>query len=509
MKEEKAKSHTEEILVKDLRLLRKHTEDFWNFSPIPICGVNAEFIVISVGKRFLDFFGYNQEEIIGEGLEKIFESKKEFQKLKKDLLEGEIITRREIVAQNRNGGELPVSVFAKAQKNDENITISYFFSFIDIVEIKKKEEELKQKIADIEKAKKKAEREENKTRAILLSLTDGLILFNREMQVSLVNSVAEDILGVKEKKVLGRKIDQMGDYPNLNKLYKSLGENIEWIGRRYEFILEKPVLRVLQTVVVPVEVNKETIGIMIVLHDISREKEIERMKSEFVSVVAHQLRTPLSAVKWVIGSILDGDAGEVSLEQLNLLGKGYRSNERMINLVNDLLNIARIEEGRFLSGFALVSVDNLVKSIVKNSEKAIKSKDINVVIKKTKKKLPKIRIDIERIKLVIQNLLDNAVRYSLKGGKVTISVGYDKMNIKVEVKDEGIGISKHQQGHVFTKFFRGDNAVRAETEGSGLGLFMCKNIIEAHGGEIGFKSEKDKGTAFWFTLSVKSEEMES
>lgn len=235
-----------------------------------------------------------------------------------------------------------------------------------------------------------------------------------------------------------------------------------------------------------------------------REQRIERLKAEFISLAAHQLRTPLSAVKWILRMVLDGDTGKINDEQKEFLERAYQSNERMITLINDLLNVVDIEEGRFLYKFSNQSIEGVVKMAIAKMDKLAKSRKIKIDFKKPKKPLPQIRLDAKKMELAIRNLLDNAVSYSLEKDRVTIAVSCDKINIKVMVKDEGIGIPFHQQKRVFTRFFRGDNAVKEDTEGTGLGLFICKNIIESHQGRIWFESEEGRGTTFWFTLPMKS-----
>ena len=231
-------------------------------------------------------------------------------------------------------------------------------------------------------------------------------------------------------------------------------------------------------------------------------KKGDKAKSEFVSIASHQLRTPLSAIKWILHMFLDNDLGEITLEQRDLLEKAYKSNERMIALVRDLLNVARIEEGRYLYKPTLTEIENIVEEAISLSMQEVKRKKIKLEFQKPKKRMPRAKIDVEKIKLVVQNLLDNAINYTLPGGRVTISLKYAKKEIEFKIQDTGIGIPKDQQYRIFTKFFRGANVMKIETEGSGLGLFIVKNIIKAHNGKIGFESEENKGSTFWFTLPI-------
>ncbi|PIR01808.1 MAG: hypothetical protein COV63_03045 [Candidatus Nealsonbacteria bacterium CG11_big_fil_rev_8_21_14_0_20_37_68] len=230
---------------------------------------------------------------------------------------------------------------------------------------------------------------------------------------------------------------------------------------------------------------------------------IERMKTEFVSLSAHQLRTPLSAIKWTLRMLLDGDLGEITKEQKEYIGKTYESNERMIDLINDLLNVTRIEEGRYLYEPTLTDFQAIVQFVINSFKEEIKKKRIKFEFKKTEEKLPEVKVDVEKMRLAVQNLLNNAISYTPSGGEVTISLKYDKDKIEVAVKDTGIGIPQDQQERVFSKFFRATNAIRKETKGTGLGLYIAKNIIEAHGGKIWFESKEDKGSTFYFTLPVE------
>ena len=203
--------------------------------------------------------------------------------------------------------------------------------------------------------------------------------------------------------------------------------------------------------------------------------------------------------------LLDGDLGEITKEQRDFLGKTYQSNERMISLINDLLDITRIEEGRYLYKPVLADLEAICQFVIHSFKDEIKKKKIKFEFKKPQKKLPQIKVDVEKIRLTINNLLDNAIRYTPAGGRVTVSLRPVEKEIELSVKDTGVGVPKDQQGRVFTKFFRGANVMRMATEGSGLGLFITKNIIEAHGGKIWFESGEGKGTTFYLTLPTKEE----
>ena len=224
--------------------------------------------------------------------------------------------------------------------------------------------------------------------------------------------------------------------------------------------------------------------------------------SEFITVMAHQLRTPLSAVKWVMNMLLAGDVGELTPEQKSLLLKGYQSNERMISLVNDMLNGALIEAGRLRFPIAPRSLEDLVNEVMLDFFGPIQRKKIRFALNVAPPTLPRVSLDADRMKTVLHSLLENAVQYTPVNGSITLALEKDGKQVSVTIQDSGIGIPKPQQKKIFSRFFRGDNAVRMETDGSGLGLYVVRRIIEQHGGRVWFESEEGKGSAFHFTLPV-------
>ena len=357
-------------------------------------------------------------------------------------------------------------------------------------------------LEDVEGARRRAEEERDKTQTIIINLTDGLLVFDGENKLSLINPRAENFLGVRTKKIAGNPLLELTRIPNLRPLVNLLGREIKGVYRKELPIKESLTLEVST---VPMISGEEKLGTLVVLHDITREKMIERMKTEFVSLTAHQLRTPLSAIKWTLRMLLDGDLGKITEEQKDFIEKTYGSNERMISLINDLLDITRIEEGRYLYKPVLTDFEAICQFVINSFKEEIKKKKIKFEFKEPLKKLPQVKVDVEKIRLAINNLLDNAIRYTPAGGRVTVSLSRGKKEIELSVKDTGVGIPKDQQERVFTKFSRGANVIRMATEGSGLGLFITKNIIEAHGGKIWFESEEGEGTTFYFTLPTKEE----
>ncbi len=234
-----------------------------------------------------------------------------------------------------------------------------------------------------------------------------------------------------------------------------------------------------------------------------RLREIDQTKSQFVSIAAHQLRTPLSGIKWVLKLMLDGDMGSISSEQHGFIEKAYDANERMIRLVGDLLDVSRIEEGKFGYQFATGDLAALVKKVLDEYSLQVEAHNLSLVFKPPKTPLPLMFFDKDRLQLVLVNLLDNAINYTPAGGNIRVSVEYSGGLANVSVIDNGVGIPESQMPRIFNKFFRGSNVVRLQTDGTGLGLYISKNIIEAHGGTITIVSEEGKGTTVSFVIPAK------
>lgn len=233
-----------------------------------------------------------------------------------------------------------------------------------------------------------------------------------------------------------------------------------------------------------------------------RLSELDKIKSEFISVVAHQLRTPLSAIKWILKMFIDGDIGDLTTEQLTFMMKSYESNERMISLINDLLNVDRIETGRIKYKFNPIQLEDLIDNVLFEFSKRAKFKNINVTYKKPRAKLPKVDIDNQKIRQVLQNLIDNSLKYTRSGGLITITLRKTHKSIEVKISDTGIGISEDENPNIFNRFYRGSNALKLDTQGTGLGLYIAKSIIEKHGGKIWFESIIHTGTIFYFTIPI-------
>lgn len=338
--------------------------------------------------------------------------------------------------------------------------------------------------------------------SVLESLNTGVIILDKKGEISFINNYAAKLLRLKKQEVLKAKMRSLSD-PAFKSLYKVLNTDRDAKATATsEVKITKPKQTILLVTTAPIHYQGQKYRLVKVIHDVTRQREVDRMKSELISIVSHQLRTPLSAVKWGLKMLLDGDAGKLTTEQKSIVGKGYHSNERMIHLVNDLLNISRIEEGRFIFKFKKESLEKLLERTIKEFKYALEEKSMNLVYDGPQKPLPEIEMDIEKLHVVIQNIINNAIIYTPSNGQIKISCKRKDEQILISVQDNGMGIPKKQQHRLFTKFFRADNAIKMQTEGSGLGLFIAKNIVEKHKGKISAKSKQDQGSTFTISLPI-------
>jgi signal transduction histidine kinase len=233
-----------------------------------------------------------------------------------------------------------------------------------------------------------------------------------------------------------------------------------------------------------------------------RLREIDSVKSEFVATAAHQLRTPLTGIKWSYTTLLENDTGPLNDLQKQIVEKGFETIDYAISVINDLLNTARLEEGKTGFTFTEQPIGPIIQDVLTQHQETIKEKKINLVIDTPLDSPFAFKFDKERMSIVFDNLLANAIKYTKPGGEISIKSFRNEREIQFKIADSGIGIPQKDFNKVFTKFFRAKNAIGYETSGSGLGLYVVKNIVEKHGGRIHVDSEENKGTTFTITLPL-------
>lgn len=344
--------------------------------------------------------------------------------------------------------------------------------------------------------------EKSKMSEILSSIMDGVIALDFNKNIILVNKAAEEITGYTQNEIVNHPIDQsirffidqeeivsktycQADFARISNL---VGKN----GKQAKVNLSTaPLNGTVQT----------NISCILVLHDMAKEEELEKMRLDFVSMASHELRTPLTSIIGYLSVFISENKGKVADEELELLQKSLTSAQQLLNLVQNLLNVNKIErEQMSVSPESLDYLPIITKTFEDIKPLAVQK---NIVLNFNPPSiLPKVLADPIRIPEVITNLLANAINYTNPGGKIDISIATSPNELTTSVSDTGIGIPKEAIPHLFNKFFRVSNQTQQANKGTGLGLYISKSIIEKLGGKIWVESEAGKGSKFSFTLPL-------
>ena len=271
---------------------------------------------------------------------------------------------------------------------------------------------------------------------------------------------------------------------------------VYWIGTKY---IGDP--RLVSLIILGVSAILFVIDFTI-SHSFEKLAEANRIKSEFISIVSHQLRTPISNLSWVIELLMSGSLGKIEVKQKEYFKILKENISRMAELVKDLLIVSRIETENLFLKEKRFCLSDIIKELIVEFGPVAKASNVTISFE-DQKDLPQIMADPFQIKQVIENLLDNAIRYIKEKGKVKLKLKLEHNNFYFEINDTGVGIPQKDKKYIFQKFFRADNAMKYQTQGSGLGLYIVKSIIKKSKGKIGFKSQEGQGSTFWFTLPIK------
>lgn len=334
--------------------------------------------------------------------------------------------------------------------------------------------------------------------AIITDASDRIVYANRGMETN---------TGYKIKEVIGKTAYELWRLPmsekQIQQIYTALKKDkTQYVGELKNKKKNGELFDSFVTISPLLNKNKEVEFLVSLARDITKEKEIDRAKTEFVSLASHQLRTPLSSINWYSEMLIAGDAGKLNVEQSNFVNEIYRGSQRMVELVNSLLDVSRLELGTISIEPTLVDLNEPATSIIHELQPSILKKNLTVTLK-TPKKIPLLSVDPKLIRIVFQNFISNAIKYTPEKGKIVVEIVFDKLSVLIKVSDNGYGIPEHNKEKIYEKLYRADNIKEKDTEGTGLGLYIVKAIADHSGSKTWFESQENKGSTFFFSIPIE------
>lgn len=333
-----------------------------------------------------------------------------------------------------------------------------------------------------------------------------IVITNLEGKILYANPALEKISGFSREEVMGKTPKVWGEqmdksyYDNMwrvlkdeKKPFKGELKNKKKNGEIYDA----------RICIIPILDDKSQVyGYVSIEENITKEKEMENMRNEFLSIAAHQLRSPLGRMRWYIEMLLSGDVGVLTPEIRDTLNDIYENNMRTIIQVNELLNISRLDQGRIVTSHDITSVVEIIKHVTVEMKALAQKKSLEIEMKGTDEFHNYYIVNSDLFREIVMNLVNNAVKYNRSGGKITVGIEATEDSLQISIADTGIGIPEVDKGKIFNKFFRASNAVEYVNEGTGLGLYIVKAFINQWKGRIWFDSFESKGSTFYISIPL-------
>lgn len=349
------------------------------------------------------------------------------------------------------------------------------------------------------------------TQAMINSLGEGLIVTDEHGRITTTNAYALESLGYNEGELVGQwfpKVILAVDKhsrpmePLSRPVLRALTSG-RTVSDYMHYIKRDGLLMPVLATVSPVLIDDRPAGAVEVFRDLTKERQLDIAKDEFVSLASHQLRTPATAVMMILSMLSNGDFGPLSATQQRYIEKAVRSNERQLQIIEDLLNAARVDAGKMRLDLEYIDIVPLLREAVSDQLSAAMARRQTIMLQAPTH--CRIMADGQKLRMVIDNLLSNASKYSHGGSHIEISLHREAKHAVIMVRDEGVGLTADQMKRLFTKFTRFENELSASVGGTGLGLFLTKGIIELHGGDIKVTSDLGTGSTFSARLPLQPE----
>ncbi len=470
-----------------LRASEQRYRSLFESVPIGLYRSTPEGRILDANEAFVQMFGYpSREQLLETPAQALFCDPSERQRWQAEMDAKGVV--RDFVTQLKRYDGAPIWVIdrARAVRDPQGTVLYYDGSLVDITEQKQMEDQLRAS--------------EARYRDLFENANDGIYILDRTGRILSFNRKAEEITGYSFEEVRGQSYTLLvSSGPERKKARRAFLKNMRGQPDKTELTITRKDGRevILELSTRPIWQGGQIVGIQGIGRDITERKEVERLKSDFISTVSHELRTPLTSIKGYVDLVLAGDVGPLTPEQKEFLTIASQNTTRLTELINDLLEIERLESGKIEFEFAELDLAEVLDNVARSLQVNAEQKGLEFF-----KEIPsglRVRGDRERLAQVFLNLLSNAIKYT-PAGTVELKAHQEDDTVVVEVRDTGIGISESDRQKLFQKFFRSDNPYVRKAGGTGLGLSIAKAIVERHGGTITVTSQAGQGSTFTVRL---------
>jgi PAS domain S-box-containing protein len=481
------------LYEEQIQLEKENIQNYLNIIGVIMAAIDKQGKIILINKKGNEILGYTNGELLGKDWFDTClppENRQEIKRVFIKCITGRLkfVEHYENYVITKSGEKKLIFWHNSVLKDKSGNIVGSLSSGEDITERKKMENDLS--------------RSRSLYTSIVENSNDGIVIL-QDGRVKFFNSQMYNMVGYTEVEAYSQPFtnfiaDRYKELTNKRFADRIAGKKVV---PRYEIELLKK-----NNELLPVEINSSLINfedhpaVLSIVRDMKKAKEVDKMKSEFVSVASHQLRTPLTSIKWFAELLLENKGKNLSAGQKDYVDQIAASNTRMIVLVDDLLDVSHIEAGEKYS-IVLKKADlaDVIAAAVKEKSILAQNKKITIELSKDCRQKTMLKVDKSKMSEVFINLLDNAIKYTKQGGKIEIGCQEDKLGVTYCVKDNGVGIPAHQLGRLFERFFRAENVVSLES-GTGLGLYIAKYIVDKHQGRIWCESKINQGTTFYIFL---------
>lgn len=450
-----------------------------------------------VNKFLIDLLGFSKENILKKKVWQIgfFKDEAAQKENLKILQEKKYVRFEDIPLKTRTGKSIDVEFVANAYQVGTEMVIQC--NVRNITDRARAEEELLELM--------------NRDEAVLGSIGDAVFACDKTGKIILFNKVAEVLTGILSKNALGHHYNQIIRFvseitgKSINDFIAASIKNNQTTTMVNDVVLARKdghKIPVADSAAPIINVNsQEVIGCVVVFRDVTKERSIDKAKTELISLASHQMRTPLSVISWYVEFLRSDDYGLLNDKQTEFATEIFNASKRMTTMVNSLLNVSRLDMGTFTIEPKIVDLIDIAKTNVEIFNLDIQMKKL-ILVEEYDDDIKSFMADPKLLGIIFQNLLSNAVKYSHPGGKIVLKINKEKDSIKITVSDTGVGIPKYQQSKIFTKLFRADNAAKIDPSGTGLGLYIVSEIVSHSGGKVWFESKENQGTTFYITYPL-------